>query len=81
MMMGLHRPLLTDATDYRCRAQFRLYVVLMSPVLVAPATRAAAPGYIVDEQPAPASVEDERAPMEAVVAVEPPLPLVFPRLK
>ena len=81
MTMGLHRPLLTDATGYRCRAQSRLNVLLMSLVVVAPVTRAAAPGYIVDEQSAPASVEDERVPMEHVVAVEPPLPSVFPRLK
>jgi len=81
MTMGPHRPLPTDATDGRSRAQSRLCVLVMSLVVVAPATRAAAPEYIVDEQPAPASVEDERAPMEAVVAVEPPLPSVFPRLK
>jgi len=40
-----------------------------------------APEYIVDEQPAPASAEDERAPMEVLYPVEPPLPSVFPRLK
>jgi hypothetical protein len=50
-------------------------------VVLAPDTRASAPEYIVDEQPAPASVEDERAPMEEVYPVEPPLPSVFPRLK
>ena len=50
-------------------------------VALAPATRAAAPEYIVDEQPAPASVEDERAPMEEVYPIEVPLPSAFPRLK
>ena len=81
--MGLHRPLLTDTTDCRCCAQSRLYVLIMSLVVVAlaPATRAAAPEYIVDEQPAPASVEDERAPMEEVYPIEVPLPSAFPRLK
>ena len=81
--MGLHRPLLTDTTDYRCCAQFRLYLLAMlfGVVALAPATRAAAPEYIVDEQPAPASVEDERAPMEEVYPIEVPLPSAFPRLK
>ena len=74
---------MTDATDCRCCAQSRLYALIMSLVVVAlaPATRAAAPEYIVDEQPAPASVEDERAPMEEVYPIEVPLPSAFPRLK
>ena len=81
--MGLHRPLLTDTTDCRCCAQSRLYVLIMSLVVVAlaPASRAAAPEYIVDEQPAPASVEDEQAPMDDVYPIEVPLPSAFPRLK
>ena len=35
--------------------------MLLVVVALAPAARAAAPEYIVDEQPAPASIEDERA--------------------
>jgi hypothetical protein len=48
---------------------------------LAPAARASAPEYIVDEQPAPASVEDERSPMEEVYPVEVPRPSVFPRIR
>ncbi|MEA2080512.1 MAG: hypothetical protein U9P00_11760 [Pseudomonadota bacterium] len=51
---------MTDATDCRWRAQSRLYGLAMLLVVVVPATRAAAPEYIVDEQPAPASVDDIR---------------------
>jgi len=62
---------------------FRLYVIGVGLVIVAlaPDTRAAAPEYIVDEQPAPASVEDERAPMEDVYPEEVPVPSAFPRIK
>ncbi|MGB5726807.1 MAG: OprD family outer membrane porin, partial [Thiogranum sp.] len=74
---------MTDATDCRCCAQSRLYALIMSLVVVAlaPATRAAAPEYLADEQPAPASVEDELSPMGEVVPLEVPMPSVFPRLK
>jgi len=74
---------MTDTIDCWWCAQSLLYVLAMLLVVVAlaPAARAAAPEYIVDEQPAPASVEDERAPMEEVVPVEVPMPSVFPRLK
>ena len=81
--MGLHRALMTDATDCRCCAQSRLYALIMSLVVVAlaPATRAAAPEDLADEQPAPASVEDELSPMGEVVPLEVPMPSAFPRLK
>ena len=54
---------MTDTTDCWWCAQSLLYVLAMLLVVVAlaPAARAAAPEYIVDEQPAPASIEDERA--------------------
>jgi hypothetical protein len=53
----------------------------LAVVALAPDARAAAPEYLVDEQPAPASVEDERAPMEEAYPEEVILPSVFPRLK
>jgi hypothetical protein len=75
---------MTDTTEFRRWAAIPAwqYVLAMSLIVVAlaPDTRAAAPEYLADEQPAPASVEDERAPMEEV-PVEIPMPSVFPRMK
>ena len=84
---------MTDTTEFRrwaaipawhklCYRKSGVYVLAMSLIVVAlaPDTRAAAPEYLADEQPAPASVEDERAPMEEA-PVEIPMPSVFPRLK
>ena len=69
--------MMTDTTEFRRWAAIpawhglfyrksRVYVLVMSLAVVAlaPDARAAAPEYLADEQPAPASVEDERAPME-----------------
>jgi hypothetical protein len=50
-------------------------------IVFAPGVRAAAPGYITDEQSAPASVEDEHGPMEEVYPIEAPAPPGFSRLK
>jgi hypothetical protein len=61
--------------------QSRGYGLALWLVVLAPAARAAAPEYMVNEQPAPASVEDELSPMEEVYPVEVPRPSVFPRLK
>ncbi len=61
--------------------QAGLYLLAGGLVLLAPTTRAAAPEYIVDEEPVPASVEDERAPLEEVYPEEIPIPSAFPRLK
>ena len=44
-------------------------------------TLAAAPEYLLNEQPVPSSVVDETAPMEEAYAVERRLRSVFPRLK
>ena len=73
---------MTDTTGFRRWAAIPAwqYVLAMSVIVVALDTRAAAPEYLADEQPAPASVEDERAPMEEV-PVEIPMPSVFPRMK
>ncbi len=49
--------------------------------IASPDIHAAAPEYLIDDRPVPASVEDERAPMEQVYPEEPPLPSVFPRLR
>ena len=59
------------------------YLLFIVPRLAAtsPCTLAAAPEYLVDEQPVPASVEDERSPMEEAYVEEPGLPSVFPRLR
>jgi len=74
---------MTEAGEGRWRAQWRSYGVALWLLLLAlaPQARASAPEYLADEQPAPASVEDEASPMEEVYPVEVPLPSVFPRLK
>ena len=54
---------------------------ILGRVAISPDIRAAAPEYLVDDHPVPASVEDERAPMEQAYPDEPPLPSAFPRLR
>jgi hypothetical protein len=63
--------------------QFRGYglVLWLAAIVFVPGARAAAPEYLATDQPAPASVEDERSPMEEVYLDEVPVPSVFPRLK
>jgi hypothetical protein len=63
--------------------QFRDYglVLWLAAIAFAPGARAAAPEYIATDQPAPASVEDERSPMEEAYPDEVTVPSVFPRLK
>jgi hypothetical protein len=55
--------------------------MLLVMVAFAPDTRASPPEYIADEQPVPASVKDERGPMEEVYPIGVPAPSLFPRLK
>jgi hypothetical protein len=74
---------MTEAGKARWGAQWRPGGLAVSLVVLAlvPQAWASAPEYITDEQPAPASVEDEVSPMEEVYPVEVPMPSVFPRLK
>ena len=62
------------------RRRYLLPMVLVA-VLVAADGQASPPEYIVNEQPVPASVEDERTPLEEAYPVEVPLPSAFPELK
>ncbi len=61
----------------------RRYLLPMAlvAVLVAADGQASPPEYIVNEQPVPASVQDERTPLEEAYPVEVPLPSAFPELK
>ena len=60
---------------------FFLATMLLAMVALAPETRASPPGYIADEQSAPASVKDERSPMGEMYPIDVPVPSLFPRLK
>ncbi len=65
----------------RVNKHSRVYGLALCLVVVTPSVRAAAPEYIADDQPAPASVLDERSPMEAVYPDEVPVPSAFPHLR
>ena len=79
----LHQTTATEGAGVCRCAPHRLYGIAISLLAAGLATdsRASAPEYLADDQPAPASVEDELSPMEEVVPIEVPLPSVFPRLK
>ena len=63
-------------THRRCAALALWLVPLMTP-----GAQAVAAEYITDEQPPPASVEDERSPMEDVFPPDVPEWRVLPRLR
>ena len=58
-----------------------LLPVTLGLAATSPDTLAAAPEYLIDERPVPASVEHEPAPMEEIYPEESWLPSAFPRLR